>query len=239
MNARTKIVATLGPASDPPDVLDAMLLAGVDVVRLNLSHGPLDEHIARLRAVREAATRTGSVVAVLADLPGPKVRAAAFPDGGRRAARRRRRSRMVPGRHASSSQRRDRRRLPDAARRSSLRRPDRPRRRRDHPWRRADHRSGRRVSGSQRRSRAGSTRRAPAVGTAPVPDADRRRPGAGRGDGRARASTSSPSRSFERADDLRKVASLSGTADHSIGRQDRDARRRSTISTRSSPCPTR
>jgi pyruvate kinase len=82
MNARTKIVATLGPASDPPDVLDAMLMAGVDVVRLNLSHGPLHEHVERLHAVRAAATRTGSVVAVLADLPGPKVRAARFPDGG-------------------------------------------------------------------------------------------------------------------------------------------------------------
>ena len=82
MNARTKIVATLGPASDPPEVLDALLLAGVDVVRLNLSHGHVDEHIARLRAVREAAARTGTVVAVLADLPGPKVRAAPFPATG-------------------------------------------------------------------------------------------------------------------------------------------------------------
>jgi pyruvate kinase len=82
MNARTKIVATLGPACDPPLVLDAMLQVGVDVVRLNLSHGPLEEHIARLRAVREAATRTGCVVAALADLPGPKVRAAPFADGG-------------------------------------------------------------------------------------------------------------------------------------------------------------
>jgi pyruvate kinase len=68
MNARTKIVATLGPASDPPQVLDAMLLAGVDVVRLNLSHGLLAEHVARLHAVRDAAARTGSVAAVLADL---------------------------------------------------------------------------------------------------------------------------------------------------------------------------
>lgn len=82
MNARTKIVATLGPASDHPQVLDAMLTAGVDVVRLNLSHGQPAEHIARLRAVREAAVRTGSVVAVLADLPGPKVRAAPFPGDG-------------------------------------------------------------------------------------------------------------------------------------------------------------
>ncbi|HEY0520099.1 MAG TPA: pyruvate kinase [Ilumatobacteraceae bacterium] len=82
MNARTKIVATLGPASDPPHVLDAMLLAGVDVVRLNLSHGHLEEHMARLRAVRDAAARTRTVVAALADLPGPKVRAAPFDGGG-------------------------------------------------------------------------------------------------------------------------------------------------------------
>src|SRR6478752_4212235 len=81
MDSRTKIVATIGPASEPPAVLDAMLLAGVDVVRLNLSHGTLQSHIDKLRAVREAAARTGSVVAVLADLPGPKVRAASFPDG--------------------------------------------------------------------------------------------------------------------------------------------------------------
>ncbi len=82
MNARTKIVATLGPATDPPPVLEALLLAGVDVVRLNLSHGHLAEHVDRLRAVRAAALRTGSIVAVLADLPGPKVRAAPFPAAG-------------------------------------------------------------------------------------------------------------------------------------------------------------
>ncbi|MEO7370490.1 MAG: pyruvate kinase [Ilumatobacteraceae bacterium] len=82
MSARTKIVATLGPATDSPDVLDAMLVAGVDVVRLNLSHGSLTDHVARLHSVRAAAVRTASVVAVLADLPGPKVRAAPFPDGG-------------------------------------------------------------------------------------------------------------------------------------------------------------
>jgi pyruvate kinase len=70
VNGRTKIVATLGPATDRPEVLDEVILAGVDVVRLNLSHGSVDSHIARLRAVRESAARTGSVVAVLADLPG-------------------------------------------------------------------------------------------------------------------------------------------------------------------------
>src|SRR4051812_20199926 len=81
MDARTKIVATLGPASEPPAVLDAMLRAGVDVVRLNLSHGSLPSHLEHVRAVRAAGERTGQVVAVLADLPGPKVRAASFPDG--------------------------------------------------------------------------------------------------------------------------------------------------------------
>lgn len=82
MESRTKIVATLGPASETPDVLDEMIRAGVDVVRLNLSHGTVDEHVARLRAVRAAADRTGAVVAVLADLPGPKVRSGQLPEGG-------------------------------------------------------------------------------------------------------------------------------------------------------------
>ncbi len=63
-------------------MLEALLRAGVDVVRLNLSHGPLDEHVQRLRAVRAAAEAVGSSTAVLADLPGPKVRAGHFPDGG-------------------------------------------------------------------------------------------------------------------------------------------------------------
>jgi len=79
---RTKIVATLGPASQAPAVLDELLLAGTDVVRLNLSHGTLEEHLGRMQDVREASARTGRVVAVLADLPGPKVRSGAFPAGG-------------------------------------------------------------------------------------------------------------------------------------------------------------
>ncbi|MEI8240403.1 MAG: pyruvate kinase [Actinomycetota bacterium] len=82
MDPRTKIVATLGPASDAPPVLDELLRAGVDVVRLNLSHGTLESHIERLHAVRAAAERVGRVVAVLADLPGPKVRAGQYPEGG-------------------------------------------------------------------------------------------------------------------------------------------------------------
>ncbi len=79
---RTKIVATLGPASDPPGVLGALLDAGVDVVRLGLAHGTVDEHRRRIETVRDAAARRGRTVAVLADLPGPKVRARPFPERG-------------------------------------------------------------------------------------------------------------------------------------------------------------
>ena len=81
-DTRTKIVATLGPASETPAVLDEMLRAGVDVVRLNLSHGTLQSHLLRLSDVRASSERTGRVVAVLADLPGPKVRSGPFADGG-------------------------------------------------------------------------------------------------------------------------------------------------------------
>jgi pyruvate kinase len=79
---RTKIVATLGPASDRPGVLDAMIDAGADVVRLGLAHGTADEHRRRMDAVRELARRQGRTIGVLADLPGPKVRAGPFPEGG-------------------------------------------------------------------------------------------------------------------------------------------------------------
>ena len=82
MSSRTKIVATVGPASDSPAVLEELILAGVDVFRLNLSHGPVETHLARMRTVREVADRLGATVAVLADLPGPKIRAGRFPEGG-------------------------------------------------------------------------------------------------------------------------------------------------------------
>ena len=77
---RTKIVATLGPASDREGVLEGMLRAGVDVVRLNFSHGSADDHRRRLVAVREISQRLGRSVAVLADLQGPKIRIARFKD---------------------------------------------------------------------------------------------------------------------------------------------------------------
>ncbi|MWJ27896.1 pyruvate kinase [Halomonas sp. ZH2S] len=78
---RTKIVATLGPASDRDGVLESMLRAGVDVVRLNFSHGSADDHRRRLSEVREIAQRLGRSVAALADLQGPKIRIARFKDG--------------------------------------------------------------------------------------------------------------------------------------------------------------
>ena len=78
---RTKIVATLGPASDRPGVLEAMIKAGVDVVRLNFSHGSPDDHRRRLQDVRDIAQRLGKCVAALGDLQGPKIRIARFAEG--------------------------------------------------------------------------------------------------------------------------------------------------------------
>ena len=77
----TKIVATLGPASSDPAMLEAMIRAGVNVVRLNFSHGVAQDHIDRARLVREAAVRAGCEVAIMADLQGPKIRVGKFEDG--------------------------------------------------------------------------------------------------------------------------------------------------------------
>ena len=78
---RPQLLATLGPATDAPGVLDALLRAGVDVVRLNFSHGDPASQIARAEAVREAGHRVGREVGILADLPGPKIRVERFADG--------------------------------------------------------------------------------------------------------------------------------------------------------------
>ena len=67
----TKIVATIGPASSDPDMLVRMIRAGVDVVRLNFSHGTAADHIARASAVRAAAAECGREVAIMADMQGP------------------------------------------------------------------------------------------------------------------------------------------------------------------------
>ncbi len=78
---RTKIIATLGPATDAPGVLKRLIGEGVDVVRLNLSHGTPDDHRQRAAAVRAAAMELGLEVAVLADLQGPKIRVERFAAG--------------------------------------------------------------------------------------------------------------------------------------------------------------
>jgi pyruvate kinase len=79
---RTKIVATLGPASGSPEVVASLLDAGMDVVRLGLAHGTPTEHLTAIELVRALAQGRGRQVGVLADLPGPKVRTGAFPEGG-------------------------------------------------------------------------------------------------------------------------------------------------------------
>jgi pyruvate kinase len=77
----TKIVATLGPASSDPPLLEKMIRAGVNVVRLNFSHGKAQDHIDRAKLVREAAQRAGREVAIMADLQGPKIRVGKFAEG--------------------------------------------------------------------------------------------------------------------------------------------------------------
>jgi pyruvate kinase len=74
MPRRTKIVATLGPATDSPERLEAILRAGVDVARINFSHGAGEEQLGRIARFRDAARRVGKFAGVLADLPGPKLR---------------------------------------------------------------------------------------------------------------------------------------------------------------------
>jgi pyruvate kinase len=80
MLRRTKILATLGPATDKPGVLEGMFAAGLDFVRMNFSHGSAQDHINRANAVRELSLKTGRLVGILADLQGPKIRIARFKD---------------------------------------------------------------------------------------------------------------------------------------------------------------
>jgi pyruvate kinase len=77
----TKIVATIGPASSTVEMLEAMIRAKVSVVRLNFSHGKAQDHIDRAHMVREASRRAGRVVAIMADLQGPKIRVGKFAEG--------------------------------------------------------------------------------------------------------------------------------------------------------------
>src|SRR5947209_736328 len=77
----TKIVATLGPASDSPGVLHRLLEAGVDVFRLNASHGTQEKHAGRIHAARQASEEFGKHIGVLLDLQGPKIRLEKFVNG--------------------------------------------------------------------------------------------------------------------------------------------------------------
>ena len=81
MPRRTKIVATLGPATQDRETLKKVLAAGVNVVRLNFSHGAPEDHIERANTVRELAQELGIYVGILGDLQGPKIRVSTFKDG--------------------------------------------------------------------------------------------------------------------------------------------------------------
>ncbi|MDQ6988004.1 MAG: pyruvate kinase [Mariprofundaceae bacterium] len=87
---RTKIVATLGPASESPEMLEKLIMAGVNVVRLNFSHGTADEHRKRAENVREIAKKHGVCVGILADMQGPKIRCGKFKTG---------KTMLTPGQH--------------------------------------------------------------------------------------------------------------------------------------------
>src|SRR4028119_1670224 len=81
MSRRAKIVCTLGPATSSLEQITALVESGMDVARLNFSHGSHADHEVAYRRVREASDATGRAVAVLADLQGPKIRLGTFADG--------------------------------------------------------------------------------------------------------------------------------------------------------------
>lgn len=78
---RTKIIATLGPSTDKPGMLERVIKAGVDLVRVNLSHGTVASHEAQIKATREVSKRLKKTVGIMIDLPGPKIRIARFKTG--------------------------------------------------------------------------------------------------------------------------------------------------------------
>lgn len=81
MQRATKIIATLGPASEKPEVLRGMIQAGLNVVRLNFSHGTVADHQARYNLVRQISNELGQEVGIMADLQGPKIRVGKFANG--------------------------------------------------------------------------------------------------------------------------------------------------------------
>ncbi|WP_045858799.1 pyruvate kinase [Teredinibacter purpureus] len=81
MYRRTKIVSTLGPATDEPGILEKLIVAGVNVVRMNFSHGSPEDHMRRAKMVRELSIKHNTYIAILGDLQGPKIRVARFAEG--------------------------------------------------------------------------------------------------------------------------------------------------------------
>ena len=77
---KTKIVCTLGPSSDTPEVIEQMILAGMDVARLNFSHGDFATHAKVIETLRSAARTVGVTITIMADLPGPKMRVGEIAD---------------------------------------------------------------------------------------------------------------------------------------------------------------
>jgi pyruvate kinase len=75
---KTKLVCTIGPASDSPPILEQMILAGMNVARLNFSHGDFASHQETIKKIRSASEAVGQRVAIMADLPGPKMRVGEF-----------------------------------------------------------------------------------------------------------------------------------------------------------------
>jgi len=82
MSKRTKIIATIGPASSSPAVIARLIKAGMDAARLNFSHGELKDHIHRIRLLRQASLRAGKPIAIIQDLQGPKLRVGAMQNDG-------------------------------------------------------------------------------------------------------------------------------------------------------------
>ena len=78
---RTKIIATLGPATDKPDILEKLINAGVDVFRLNYSHQTHEHHENRMKEIRRLSSEHKHAVAIIADLQGPKIRIENFKNG--------------------------------------------------------------------------------------------------------------------------------------------------------------
>src|SRR4030042_264177 len=79
---KTKMVCTIGPASESPQTLEALIKAGMNVARLNFSHGTHAEHLRKIESIREIADRFRQPVAILQDLAGPKIRIGKVKEGG-------------------------------------------------------------------------------------------------------------------------------------------------------------